>query len=293
MAKSITAATFLFAVLLACPWPPRCNAAEVLVVADTRLKPVTDILAGLKKTLRASLKICPPDDVKGALQRMVQREEARVVIALGHEALNEALRLPPAIPVIYGLVVTPAASSRPNTAGFYMATPAMEYVDLVNTYLQSIKKIAVVGSWEQLNILAADATQQTVTYNVRNAFELVNTLRQIETVNAIMLLPDASLLTSTAMEEAYLLSFRRGIPLLGISERQVREGALLALVVDMVQMGRQMGEFAAKAIRGGSFGQPPPSPPRSFDLYVNTNTARKMGIHLPNEMLRMARRTYP
>ncbi|HEY4744080.1 MAG TPA: ABC transporter substrate binding protein, partial [Desulfuromonadaceae bacterium] len=217
----------------------------------------------------------------------------KVVIALGREALAEALRLPPSIPVIYDMVVTPPAANRPNTAGFYMATPAREYVDLINTHLQSIRKIAVIGSREQLNILAADATQQAVAYNVRNPFELVNTLRQIESANAILLLPDATLLTTTAMEEVYLLSFRRGIPVFGISERQVKEGALLALVVDTVQVGRQIGEYAARAIKGGSFGQAPPTPPRRFDLYVNTDTARKMGIRLSDEMLRVAKRTYP
>ncbi len=292
MTKCVTA-TFLFAALLAWSCPSQCDAAEVVVVADSRLKPVAEIVAGLRKTLRASLKICSPDDARAALQRMVEREDAKVVIALGREALSEALRLPPAIPVIYDMVVIPPTTNRPNTAGFYMATPAREYVDLVNAHLQFIRKIAVVGSREQLNILAADTAPQTVSYNVRNAFELVSTLRQIETANAILLLPDASLLTAAAMEQAYLLSFRRGIPLLGISEHQVREGALLALVVDAAQVGRQIGEYAARAIKGGNIGQPYPAPPRRFDLYVNTETARKMGIRLPEELLRVAKRTYP
>ncbi|HEX9078540.1 MAG TPA: ABC transporter substrate binding protein [Desulfuromonadaceae bacterium] len=292
MTKCVT--TFLFAALLAWPCPFRCDAAEVMIVADTRLKPVAEIVAGLRKVLNTSLKIYSPDDVRGAaLQRMVEREGARVVIALGREALGEALRLPPSVPMIYDMVVTPPATTRPNTAGFYMATPAREYVNLANAYLHSIRKIAVVGSREQLGILAADTAPQTVSYNVRNAFELVSTLRQIETANAIMLLPDASLLTTAAMEQAYLLSFRRGIPLLGISERQVREGALLALVVDAPQVGKQIGEYAARALKTGTVGQPSPAPPRRFDLYVNTDTARRMGIRLPDELLRSAKRVYP
>jgi putative ABC transport system substrate-binding protein len=291
MTKGFTA-TFLLICLLASPWPSLCHGADVIVVADSRLKPVTEIMAGLKKTLRASLRLCSPDEAKGALQRMVEKEEAKVVIALGREALAEALRLPPSIPVIYDLVVTPPAIKRPNTAGFYMATPAREYVELFNAHLQSIRKIAVVGSREQLNVLATD-THQTVSYNVRNSFELVSTLRQMETANAILLLPDASLLTAAAMEEVYLLSFRRGIPVLGISEHQVKEGALLALVVDTVQVGRMIGDYATRAIKAGSVGPASASPPRRFDLYVNTDTARKMGIRLPEEMLRVAKRAYP
>ncbi len=54
-----------------------------------------------------------------------------MVIALGREALAEALTLPPSIPVIYDMVVTPPAINRPNTVGFYMATPSSEYAELV------------------------------------------------------------------------------------------------------------------------------------------------------------------
>jgi len=291
--KSCITLTFLITIFLHLPCAPRCDAVEVIVVADARLKPVTEMVAGIRKTLRASLRIYSPADVKDSLPRIMEREGARVVIALGREALTEAVKLPPAIPVIYDLVVTPPAISRPNTVGFYMATPAREYLDLITTYLQSIRKIAVIGSREQLGILAGNATPQMVTYGVRNTFEMVSTLRQIEQGNAILLLPDASILTPTAMEEAYLLSFRKGIPLLGISERQVKEGALLALVVDTVQVGHVIGDYASKALRGASMGHPPPAPPRRFELYVNTETARKMGIRLPDEMLRTARRVYP
>jgi ABC-type uncharacterized transport system substrate-binding protein len=121
----------------------------------------------------------------------------------------------------------------------------------------------------------------------------VDTVRQLDAAGAILLLPDASLLTSAAMDEAYLLSFRKGIPILGVSERNVREGALAALVVDMVNVGKLIGGLAAKALKGESIDRVPPSPPRKFDLYLNTATARRMGIPIPSEVIRMAKRLYP
>ena len=71
------------------------------------------------------------------------------------------------------------------------------------------------------------------------------------------------------------------------------EEALLALVVDPAFVGKQIAESASKAIRQGGLGQVPPSPPRKFDLYLITGTARKMGIHLPDEFVRTAKRVYP
>ncbi len=203
------------------------------------------------------------------------------------------MQLPPAIPVIYDMVVIPPPINRPNTTGFYMATPVKEYVDLIRSHLHSIKQIAVVGSRDQLHLLAGGDSPYMTPYSVKNTVEFVNKVKQLNGTDAILLLPDSSLLTVTALEEAYLVSFRKGIPLLGISEKSVREGALLALVVDMGNVGRLIGEYAANALKGMDIGHLPPSPPRRFELYLNTETARKMGIRIPDEMIRMAKRAYP
>jgi ABC-type uncharacterized transport system substrate-binding protein len=270
-----------------------CRAADVLIIADAQLKPVMEVTQGLRKTLRASTRTYSPNEVRGNLAAVVQREGARVVISLGREALALALTLPPSIPVIYDMVVTPPTTSRPNTAGFYMATPASEYAELVRKHLPTLKHVAVVASRHLLNILADDVSAPVSAHSVKNSVEFVTKVNQLDTVDAILLLPDSGVLTSTAMEEAYLFSFRRRIPLLGVSERHVKEGALLALVVDMVHVGRVIGEYATSALKSGSVGQPPPLPPSKFELYLNMDTARKMRISIPDELVRMARKVYP
>lgn len=270
-----------------------CHAADVLVVADTTLKPVVEIISGIGRTLKSPLKTYLPSQVKGTLESVVSMEHAKIVIALGREAIAEALRLPPSVLVIFDLVVIPPVVTRPNTTGFYMATPAREYTDFISNHLRDLTDVAVVGSREQINVLTRGDTSLLTTYSVRNSFDLVSTLRQLNGAHAILLLPDVSLLTATAMEEAYLLSFRKKIPILGISEKNVRDGALFALVVDPVNVGRLIGEYATKALNGANVGEIPPSPPRKFELFVNLDTARKMGIRFPEELVRSARRTYP
>jgi ABC-type uncharacterized transport system substrate-binding protein len=270
-----------------------CQAADVLIIADAQLKPVIEVTQGLRRTLHATTKTFSPAEVRGNLAVLLQQEDARVVIALGREALTEALTLPASIPVIYDMVVTPPAISRPNTVGFYMATPTSEYAELVRKHLPSLKRMAVVASHDFLNILANNVSAPTYSHSVRNTVEFVNTVKQLENTDAILLLPDSGVMTSTAMEEAYLLSFRRRIPLLGISERHVREGALLALVVDMVNVGKIIGEYATTALKSGSVGQLAALPPRKFELFLNMDTARKMRISIPDEVVRMAKRAYP
>jgi len=286
----------LFAVFFVGSFSITCEAAEVIVVGDSHLRPVSEVVSGIRKTLRASFTIYSPSEVKGVLGRIVEKEDAKVVVALGRDALEEALRLPPAFPVIFDLVIIPPRMTRPHTTGFYMAAPAGEYLELINEYFRSIRRIAVVARRDQLNALAGAVSSQITTRTIKNTFEFVSTINQLDNVDAVLLLPDTSVLTATAMEEANLFSFRRRIPLLGFSERNVREGALLALVGDMSHIGgngRQIGEYANKALRGINIGQYPPTPPSRFDLYLNTETARRMNIHVPDSVMRRAKRVYP
>jgi ABC-type uncharacterized transport system substrate-binding protein len=272
---------------------PRVEATEVVIVGDTQLKLVAEVVAGIRKTLRSSMSIYSPTEVKGTLRRIVKKEQPRIVIALGREALGEAQELPGDLPVIYGFVLTPPVTDRPNTTGIYMAAPVREYADLVNRHLHSIKNVAVIGSRDQLRILDGNALPRWSTYSANSSVELINTLKQLNSMDAILLLPNATLLTPATLEEAYLLSFRRGIPLLGISERQVRDGALLALVADLTGMGRQIGEYASTVLGGTGIEHLPPAPARRFELYLNRETARKMAIPIPESLLKAAKRVYP
>ncbi len=278
-------------VLLSFTVPSR--AAEIIVVGDTQLKPVTAIIQGLRESVDIPVKVLPPAGVKGKLKDIASREDAKVVVALGKEALDEALQLPPSIAVIYDLVITPPAIHRPNTTGFYMATPVKEYVDLIKNYLHSIRRIAIVGSRNLMNILDGENYSQVASYNVKSPFEFVNTVKQIDSADAILLLPDVSMLTASALQEAYLLSFRKRIPILGISEKNVKQGALVALVFDPVNVGRLIGEHASLAIKGMDVGRVPASPPQKFELFLNTDTAEKMGIPISAELVKKATKVYP
>jgi len=93
----------LFFLLFSTP----ARAAKVLIVGDTQYAMVADVVSDIQASLRSSSKEYTTAEAKGRLAAIVEREDARVVVALGMEALAEALRLPPSISVVYGLVVAP------------------------------------------------------------------------------------------------------------------------------------------------------------------------------------------
>lgn len=267
-------------------------ATKVLIVGDIQYKPVADVVSGIKSTLRSPVKEYPIGEVRGRLDGIVEREDARIVVALGADAVGEALRLPSSVTVVYGLVIAPPKSARSNVTGVYMSTPASEYVSTVRKYLPSIDKVSVVGSQSLMNTLVGNDHDQVAAYRVGSSSELVNTVNRLGEARALLLLPDVNLLTSSVMENAYLFSFRKNVPLLGISEGNVKQGSLFALVFDPKTTSRQIGEKVHNILNGVDAADIPPSPPRKFNLFINTNTARKMGIVIPAEMLNRATKIY-
>jgi ABC-type uncharacterized transport system substrate-binding protein len=141
------------------------------------------------------------------------------------------------------------------------------------------------------SLLGSDAPHVSA-YHVASSSDLVTTVNRLADTRSLLLLPDANLLTAPVMSNVYLFSFRNNIPLLGISEANVKQGSLFALVFDPKAVSRQIGEKVQNILNGVDVGEIPASPPRRYNLYVNSNTAHKMGIQIPNEMLMKAKKVY-
>ncbi|MDD5105765.1 MAG: ABC transporter substrate binding protein [Desulfuromonadaceae bacterium] len=271
---------------------PAC-AAKVLIIGDLQYSFVADIASEISSTLKSPARDYSISEIRGKLGAVVERENAQVVVALGRGAIIEALRLPPEIAVVYGLIVVPPRSSRANLTGVYMSPPASEYLIAVRRYFPALGKLAVVGSPAMLKMLAGVATDHIVTYQVNNPVELVNTVGRLSGISALVLLPEAALLTSSVMDNVYTYSFRNNIPLLGVSEGNVKQGSLFALVFDTKTVSVQIGEKVRAILNGDDAGDIPQSPPRKLNLFININTAKKMGIAVPADALNHAKKIYP
>lgn len=283
------AALFLFVLFLFTS--PAC-AAKVLIIGETQYAMVSDVSAEIQESLRTQSKEYAISEVRGRLGAVVEREDAQIVVALGVEAVNEALRLPSSVGVVYGLVVSPIKSTRSNVTGVYMSPPVGEYLAAIRRYFPALSKVSVVGSQAMMKSLFTVDTSLATTYLVGSSNELVATVNRLGNAKALLLLPDSNLLTAPVMSQVFLYSFSKNIPLLGISEANVKQGALFAYVFDAKAVSHQIGEKVQSLLDGVDIGDIPVSAPKRYNLFINSNTARKMGIEIPDEMLRKAKKVY-
>ena len=283
--------TVLFLLALFVVSSPAC-AAKVLILGDMKYPFVANVANDIRSTLRTEVNDYSIGEVKGRFNTIVERENAQVVVALGADAVAEALRLPPYIAVVYGLVVAPPRSARTNLTGVYMSPPVSEYVSTVKRYFPALGKVSVIGSPAMVKTLGGSDSAQVGAYQVGSSIDLVNTVGRLNESSALLLLPDVNLLTTAVMENIYAFSFRKNIPLLGISEGNVKQGSLFALVFDAKTTSWQIGEKVQTILNGDDSVDLRHSPPKKYNLFLNINTARKMGISVPAELLKKAKKVY-
>ena len=286
---------FIFITLIIIFSGVQSESADVIIIGDFRLKPINDIVTLIRELLPSEVVVYLPKDVKGILNSVVRKENAKVVITLGGEPTNDALSLPESVPIIYGLLIKPAITKRQNITGVYMATPVSEYIVLLERYFPNIRKLGIVLEPETGNLLLHEASSTSVTlYRAHNSYEFIKGINHLGgNIDAFLLLPEKNLLTATAMEELYRHSFKEKVPVIGVSEKHVKMGSLIALVFDESGMGKQIGELAQKVLSRGNASGIPPAPPERFNLYLNIETAKKMKINISPDLIKKARGTYP
>ena len=104
------------------------------------------------------------------------------------------------------------------------------------------------------------------------------------------LVRDFSVANAKAVVEHMMLSsYRNGVPLLGLSSRHAKMGALLTLsFASSEDIGRQAGELANRALSRRSASGIPFTMARQVDLTVSLKTAEKLGIEVPGKVLSRA-----
>jgi len=126
-----------------------------------------------------------------------------------------------------------------------------------------------------------------VTREITSPREIAAALESLQDgIDALWILPDETTLAQPALQQILLFSYRRKIPVLGLSERHAQLGALFALsFASSEDIGRQAAELALTVLSGTKATEIPYTTPRKVSLTVNLKTAGKLGIEVPKTIL--------
>lgn len=127
------------------------------------------------------------------------------------------------------------------------------------------------------------------THHVRNDKALIAGLEDVLSASEVLLaLPDPMLSSPTAARSILLTSYRYQKPIIAFSRAYVTAGALAAVFITPEQVAGELIDWL-RAQAPGPVTLPPPRDPVSFEIAVNRQVARALGISVAEdgELLRL------
>ncbi|MDI3515138.1 MAG: hypothetical protein PWP40_2367 [Rhodocyclaceae bacterium] len=141
----------------------------------------------------------------------------------------------------------------------------------------------------RLHGVAADFGLSLATRVVRNDKEVIASLEEVLSASEVLLaLPDPMLTSPTAARSILLTSYRYQRPIIAFSRAYVNAGALAAVFITPEQVAGDLIDWL-RSQNGKPLVLPPPRDPVSFEIAVNRQVARALGINVADdsELLRL------
>ncbi|MDX8385899.1 MAG: ABC transporter substrate binding protein [Gallionella sp.] len=267
-----------------------------LVVSETGT-PYQQFAKEFKKALGAV-----DADVGIVESHTVDEGNAGLIVAVGMRSAKLAV-LQPDTPVLFTMI--PASGYRDLMGGatitdnrfermvsaIYLNQPMSRQIDFIKAVLPNRSRIGVLYSSEEdvgLKVMRKVVIERGFSLVTRRVGEagLFPVLEKVlSTSDLLLAIPDGSIYNSSSIRNILLTSYRRSVPLIGISRPYVRAGALGAIFSTPEQLAIQAAETVILFTHSKQLAAP--QYPAEFNIEVNREVGRSLGIVLPSkEVLR-------
>ena len=239
------------------------------------------------------------DRGRKALAEIERKGKPDLIFAIGTWALQVTAGQTE-IPVVYAMVLNPPSVVAPtvkNVTGASMNVSVDQSLRVLKQLGPRVKRIGVIFNRARTGYLVRQAESvareeglQLVTKEIASPKEVTAALDALQDeVDALWIIPDETILAQAVVQQILLVSFRKKIPVLGLSERHARMGALLSLsFASSEDIGRQAGEIARAVLGGKAAAQIPYTTARNVTVAVNLKAAEKLGLEIPKLVLSRA-----
>jgi putative ABC transport system substrate-binding protein len=191
-------------------------------------------------------------------------------------------------------------SSGNNVTGVSDFIPVKSQMELLLKIAPQVKKLGIIynagednsrvlveitrGVAKELKLELVDAT---VT-NTGEVFAATQTL--VGRVDGIYTIQDNTVIS--ALESVLKVANKNRIPVLVPGAPSVERGGLATVGTNYYNLGRIAGEQALRIFKGTKPSEIPVAYAKEFDIYLNQKTADEIGIKLPEDLVKKAKKVY-
>ena len=228
------------------------------------------------------------------LKDIIRQKKVPLILTVGPEAFQSALRQEADPPLIAGLTHDAAELEKhPNATGVVLEYGVETQLAWIKRILPDFKTIGVLynpaASGQRVAAAKKAATKlglKFVAQEVNSPSELPVAMESLfRRVDVLWGLTDPVVLSRQTAKAILLTSFRNKVPFIAPSSAWVKAGALYSLEVDYNDIGVQTGEMARSVLRGKQVSSIAPQQPREVRYSLNLRTAEHMRLKFSGDIV--------
>ena len=283
-----------FIVLIAIIFLPSNLTAEkplIVTVQSVAIQPYDDVYQGVSSICHAQNKRFILSELpREKLAEQINENHPNLVLTIGFDAL-EAVKTRQGLPIIYSMILCSDAAelNRPKLTGVCMQVSVELQLQKMKFVFPGRKRIGLLFDPEaststvlEAQGLAPKLGLELLATAVKSPRDIVTALAKMKgKAEVIWMLPDITVARPRLMEVFTLFSFENKIPLVTYSEKYLEMGATMAIGLDELDIGRQVGDMANRFLSGSDVSSLPPVGARSSVITLNKNVFDKFGLELP------------
>lgn len=256
---------------------------RVLLLHSEQHAPYQRFRRALEQNLQSGIKLEVRDTANTA-----ELPEADIVVAVGFKATQWAVEHghEPTFATLLtreNFANLRAPSSVPRRlSALYLDQPLSRQVALIRSVLPDRKQVGVLYSnrafeldelRSELSLRGAELVSQKLGPDSSLAGDLEALLGRADILMAI---PDGNIYNSSTIRNILLGSYRRGVPMIGLTAAYVSAGALCAVYSTPEQMAAQTAGIVERYFRQGAL--PEPQYPQLYQIDLNQEVARSLRL---------------
>ncbi|KAA0686361.1 ABC transporter permease [Neorhizobium sp. P12A] len=238
------------------------------------------------------------------IARQFAGDNPNVIVPISTPSAQAVVSATHDIPVVFTAVTDPVGAQlvksldKPggNVTGLSDMSPVGEHLALIKEILPNVKKIGYLynageaNSVSLLAVLKAEAAKAGVTVVESAAAKSADVQGAARALvgraDAIYIPTDNTIIS--ALEGAVAVAEEAKLPLFTADTDSVSRGSIAALGFNYYDVGKQTGDIVVRILKGENPGDIPVKIASGSDLVVNKASAAKMGVTVPDSVLKRA-----
>jgi len=234
----------------------------------------------------------------------LRKEPVDLIYVFGTTATKHVLTEIKSTPIVFNIVTRPIEagiiadweSSGNNATGVSSMVPISHQLETLRKIIRFSRLGIIYNPLEQNSIIQRDLTAELAAqlhfslheFKLSAEIDIPRLLQDIGTQVDGVFLPSDSMVKTLGHEIMTVLNAQHMPTLSAIEDMVKKDSALIGLVPDYYQLGRLAASKAQRILRGEQPSAIPSSTLDHFNIIVNMNTARQIGINIPTSILVMA-----